>query len=76
MINHPLENATRRGVEYGMKKGLEKGMEKGMEKGKIEANEQVCLTLLRDGLYSEDKIAELLHMSLSKVRKLKKAMQD
>ncbi len=80
MINHPLENATRRGVEYGMKVGMEKGMEKGMkkgvEKGKIEANEQFCLTLLRDGLYSEEKIAELLHMPLSEVQKLKKEMQD
>ena len=62
MINHPLENATRRGMEYGMKKG------------EMKANEQCCLSLLRDGLYPEEKIAELLQMPLSRVRELKKTI--
>ncbi len=66
MINHPLENATRRGMEYGMKKG--------MEMGEMKANEQCCLSLLRDGLYPEEKIAELLHMPLSRVQELKKTI--
>ncbi len=78
-IYNPLAKSREEGRKEGRKSGLETGMKRGVEKGrregKAEANDKSCLSLLKEGSFSEEKIASLLDMSLSRVQELKKTIQ-
>lgn len=64
------------GYEEGYKIGYEKGYEEGFKIGMMEIRKkEVCLILLKEGTYSEKKIASLLKIPQSKVKKLKKTIQ-
>jgi predicted transposase YdaD len=55
-----------------LKVGIEKGREEGREEGKENASRTFVENLLKDGLYTQDKIASSANVSLAFVRKVKK----
>ncbi len=63
------------GVKAGKEEGLKLGKEEGMKIGEEKANEECCLSLLKEGTFPEEKIALLLKMSLERVQELKRTIQ-
>ena len=50
---------------------LQENYEAGVMDGKIDAKKEACMTLLKEGAYSDNKIAVLLKMPVEEVLKLK-----
>ena len=67
MIYNPLQE--------NYEEGFNAGQLAGINKGKEEAKEDSCISLLKDGSLTPEKIAQLLKMPLEKVLKLKKSIQ-
>lgn len=67
-IYNPLAEMRKIGWKEGYKEGYEEEIKEVQEK-------EVCLILLKEGTYSEKKIASLLEMPLSRAKKLKKTIQ-
>jgi predicted transposase/invertase (TIGR01784 family) len=63
-----LERALREGREEGMEKGLERGLEKGLEKGREEA----VLNLIRGTDMGDARIANLMHLPVEQVARLRR----
>jgi hypothetical protein len=59
-----------------LKVGIEKGREEGREEGKENASRTFVENLLKDGLYTQEKIASLADVSLAFVKKVKKEQRS
>jgi len=59
-----------------LKVGIKKGREEGLEEGKENASRIFVENLLKDGLYTQDKIASLANVSLAFVKKVKKEQRS
>ena len=67
MIYNPLQE--------NYEEGFNAGQLAGISKGKEEAMKDSCISLLKDGSLTPEKIAQLLKMPLEKVLELKKGIQ-
>ncbi len=70
-VMNTLEIYIEKGMKKGMEKGMEKGILKGREKGIQERNSDFVRNLLLNTDFSIKKIAELVSVSESFVRKVK-----
>ncbi len=76
-ITYNLKNDIRykQGLEKGMERGLEKGLEKGVQAGHqkatIEISTKVVLNLLANTDFSNEKIADMVNVSLDFVASLR-----
>jgi predicted transposase YdaD len=69
------QKAMEEGLEKGLEKGLEEGREKGREEGRKEEREKNVKHLLASTEFSVTKIAELLDVPVSFVKKVKESLQ-
>ena len=71
-IKKALEESREKGLEKGLEEGLEKGLEKGREEGKAEA----VKNLLLSGKFTVAETANLMNVSETFVRKVKKDIRE
>ena len=64
-----LDYAYEDGQKEGMEKGIEKGMVKGMEKANLDNAKK-----MKENNYSNEEIAKILGLSISKINLLRKEM--
>ena len=67
-----MEKALEEGLEEGLEKGLKKGLEEGLEKGREEGKAVGVKNLLLTGKFTVTETANLMNVSETFVRKVKK----
>ena len=71
IANDILRNSVVKYTKEGRYNPLQENYEAGVMDGKIDAKKEACMTLLQEGVYSDNKIADLLKMPVEEVLKLK-----
>jgi predicted transposase/invertase (TIGR01784 family) len=65
-----IEQGREQGIEQGIEQGLEQGIEQGIEQGLEQGLMNTALNMISKG-YSDEQIAEITHLSISRIQALR-----